>query len=169
MVTLTVTAVFILSTLGLFDFSIVQVPNSNQCQLAETGSSQRQLSKLDATGEISILTPGSAQLVLHRHQDGVNYYMKVDGNDDNRLTFTADPNEKSTFTSRIREDNIYDVFYVEPSTNNRLCLQGVFPSVNGTVDYTQAYARVGDCSDHINIRGNVVPLSAISINNEMAC
>ena len=40
-----VTRIFILSTLGLFDFSVVQVPNANQYRLAETGSSQKHLSK----------------------------------------------------------------------------------------------------------------------------
>lgn len=40
-----VTSVFILSTLGLFDFSVVQVPNANQYRLAETGTSQKHLSK----------------------------------------------------------------------------------------------------------------------------
>jgi len=162
-----VQAVFILSTLGLFDFTAVQVPDSNQCRLAETGSSQRQLSKLDAFGEISL--SGSVQFFLQRNQNGVNYYMKIDSSNDNRLSFTTDAAEKSTFTSRKLDENIYDVHYVEPSTNNQLCLQGVFPSVNETVDYTQAYPRVGNCIDHTNIRGNVVPLFALSVDQQLAC
>ena len=56
---------------------------------------------------------------------------------------------------------MYDIVYDNPSTDERWYLQGVFPIVNGTVDYQQAYARVGDRSEHYNISGNIVPLSAI--------
>lgn len=55
--------------------------------------------------------------------------------------------------------------YDDPSTGNRLYLQGVFPLVNGMVDHRQAYARVGNFSDHYNINGNVVPLSGIVSSN----
>ena len=162
-----VQTVFILSTLGLFDFTAIQVPDSNQCRLAETGSSQRQLSKLDAFGELTM--SGTVEFHLQRNQNEVKYYMKIDSSNDNRLSFTTDETEKSKFMSQRLDENIFDVHYVEPSTNNRLCLQGVFPSVNETVDYTQAYARVGNCIDHTNIGGNVVPLFALSVDLQMAC
>jgi len=157
-------ATFILSTLGLFDFNVVQVPGSNQCRLAETGSSQRQLSKMDATG---ISEAGEITFSLKRSQDGVDYYMTVDSSDDNRLSFTTDAGNKGNFTSQKITNNLYNVIYEH--SDSQLCLQGVFPSVNGTVDYSQAYARVGNCNDHMNIRGNVVLLYAISVSYEQAC
>ena len=52
--------------------------------------------------------------------------------------------------------------YRDPSTGRKLYLQGVFPIINGTVDHSQAYARVGHRKDHYNISGNIVPLSAIA-------
>ena len=165
-----VTAVFILTTLGLFEFTAVQVPNSNQCRLAETGSSQRQLSKLDGFGTTSFLTPGVSKMTLQHDQDGVIHYIKVDSNDDYRLSFTTNPDEKATFTTRRQgvDDNKFDVFYY-PEDDIELCLQGVFPSVNGTVDYTQAYPRVGNCKDHYNIGGGVVHLTALTVSKEMNC
>ena len=55
--------------------------------------------------------------------------------------------------------------YKDPSSGDTLYLQGVFPLVNGTVNHTQAYARVGYRSAHYNISGNIVPLSAIASSN----
>lgn len=75
--------------------------------------------------------------------------------------------ERSTFRTKPRDTNanVYDVVYDEPSTGERWYLQGVFPIVNGTVDHSQAYARVGALSAHYNISGNIVPLSALPSSN----
>ena len=58
----------------------------------------------------------------------------------------------------------YTITYNNPSASEKWYLQGVFPIVNGSVNYQQAYARVGEKSAHYNINGNIVPLSAIPIS-----
>jgi len=64
-----------------------------------------------------------------------------------------------------REGNRYTITYNNPSTSEKWYLQGVFPIVNGSVNYQEAYARVGERSAHYNINGNIVPLSGISISS----
>lgn len=82
----------------------------------------------------------------------------------NVSSFSQNYDERAIFVSKPRDTqgNLFNVMYHEPSTNEKLYLQGVFPIINGTIDHGQAYARVGPHREHRTNIGSVVPLSAIA-------